>query len=152
YSQTAMIGAELGGYRILNELGSGGVGTVYKALDTSLDRIVAVKVLNPEVSRNAALLERFRMEARAHARLNHSNIAMLHAFLTQGSQAWMVMEYVDGETITHMLARRGLLPPQVAIPLFKQALLGIGFAHRMGIVHRDIKPANLMVNSYGIVK
>jgi serine/threonine-protein kinase len=109
-------------------------------------------VLNPEFARNAALLERFRMEARAQASLNHSNIAMLHAFLTQGSQAWMVMEYVDGETIAHMLARRGLLPPQVALPLFKQALLGIGYAHRMAIVHRDIKPANLMVNSYGIVK
>ena len=147
-----MIGAELGVYRIVAELGVGGMGVVYKAVDTSLDRMVAVKVLSSEFSRNPELVQRFRAEARAQANLNHTNIATLYAFLAQGDQAWMVMEYIEGETISHMLERRGLLPPDLAVPLFKQALLGIGWAHRMGIVHRDIKPNNLMVNQQGIVK
>ena len=147
-----MIGAELGVYRILEQLGVGGMGVVYKAIDTSLDRMVAVKVLNAEFSRNPELVQRFRAEARAQANLNHTNIATLYAFLAQGDQAWMVMEYIEGETLAHMLERRGLLPPDVGVPLFRQALLGIGWAHRMGIVHRDIKPNNLMVNQQGIVK
>src|SRR5579872_6422900 len=147
-----MIGAQLGSYRILEELGKGGMGTVYKAVDTSLDRMVAVKVLSSEYSTNPELVERFRLEARAQANLNHTNIAMLHAFLAEGGQAWMVMEFIEGETFAQMLQRRGLLPAQVAVPLFKQALLGIGYAHRAGIVHRDLKPANLMVNKEGIVK
>src|SRR6266496_3025814 len=147
-----MIGSELGNFRILELLGEGGMGVVYKGIDTSLDRLVAIKVLNPEYSRNPELVERFRAEARAQANLNHTNIATLYAFLAQGDQAWMVMEYIEGETIALMLQHRGLLPPDVAVPLFKQALLGIGWAHRMGIVHRDIKPNNLMVNRQGIVK
>jgi serine/threonine protein kinase len=147
-----MIGTELLNFRILEQLGEGGMGVVYKGVDTSLDRLVAIKVLNSDLSRNPELVERFRAEARAQANLNHTNIATLYAFVAQGGQAWMVMEYIEGETISHMLERRGLLPPDVAVPLFKQALLGIGWAHRMGIVHRDIKPSNLMVNKQGIVK
>src|SRR5581483_6447832 len=147
-----MIGTELLNFRILDQLGEGGMGVVYKGIDTSLDRIVAIKVLSPDLSRNPDLVERFRAEARAQANLNHTNIATLYAFVAQAGQAWMIMEYIEGETITQMLERRGLLPPDVGVPLFKQALLGIGWAHRMGIVHRDIKPSNLMVNKQGIVK
>ena len=123
-----MIGTELGTYRILEQLGEGGMGVVYKAIDTSLDRLVAVKVLNSDYTRNPELVERFRMEARAQANLNHANIAMLHAFVVQGNQAWMVMEYIEGETISQMIQRRGLLPPDLAVLLFKQSLLGIGYA------------------------
>jgi len=147
-----MIGSELLNFRILDQLGEGGMGVVYKGVDTTLDRLVAIKVLSSDLSRNPDLVERFRTEARAQANLNHTNIATLYAFVAQAGQAWMVMEYIEGETITQMLERRGLLPPDVAVPLFKQALLGIGWAHRMGIVHRDVKPSNLMVNKQGIVK
>ncbi len=147
-----MTGTALGGYRIVRELGEGGMGIVYEAVDTALDRRVALKVLHSEYSRNPELLERFRTEAKAQANLNHANIATLYAFVAEGGQAGMVMEYVDGETIAQIIQRRGLLPSDYAIPLFRQALLGIGYAHRRGIIHRDIKPANLMVDRQGMVK
>ncbi len=147
-----MIGQLLGTYRIVEMLGEGGMGVVYRGVDTFLERSVAIKVLSPEYSRNTELLDRFRTEAKAQANLNHPNIATLYAFLAEGDQAWMVMEYVNGETITDMILRRGLLPSSEALPMFKQALAGLGYAHRMGVIHRDIKPSNLMVNREGIVK
>ncbi len=147
-----MTGTEIGSYRILEKLGEGGMGVVYKAVDTSLDRTVAIKVLSTELSRNPDLVARFRNEARAQANLNHTNLATLYAFLVQDGTAAMVMEFVDGETFEQIGMRRGPIPALEAIPLFKQALLGIGYAHRAGIVHRDIKPSNLMVNRMGIVK
>ncbi len=143
---------DIAGYRILEKLGEGGMGVVYKAIDTSLERQVAIKVLSSELSSNPELVQRFRAEARAQANLNHTNLATLYAFLVQDGSAAMVMEFIDGETFEQMILRRGPIPSEEAIPLFKQALLGIGYAHRAGIVHRDIKPSNLMVNRYGIVK
>ena len=147
-----MIGSEIGNYRILEKLGEGGMGVVYKAVDTSLDRVVAIKVLNSDLARVPELVARFRGEAKAQANLNHTNLATLYAFLTMEGSAMMVMEFVDGETFAQMIHRRGPLPSQGAVPMFRQALLGIGFAHRAGIVHRDIKPSNLMLNHQGIVK
>jgi hypothetical protein len=147
-----MVGSEIGSYRIVEKIGAGGMGVVYKAIDTNLDRVVAVKALNPEFSGNPALLERFRGEARAQAQLNHPNLATLYAFLVQGDVAYMVMEFVDGETFHAMLTRRGPIPAGEAVPLFRQALAGIGHAHRLGIVHRDIKPSNIMLNREGVVK
>jgi len=147
-----MVGTEIGNYRIVEKIGSGGMGVVYKAVDMHLDRVVAVKALNPEVSGNPALLERFRAEARAQAQLNHPNLATLYAFLVQDDVAYMVMEFVDGETFHAMVASRGAIPAEEAVPLFRQALAGIGHAHSHGIVHRDIKPSNIMVNRDGVVK
>jgi serine/threonine-protein kinase len=147
-----MIGTEIGNYRIVDKLGAGGMGVVYKAIDVHLDRVVAVKALNPEFSGNLTLLERFRGEARAQAQLNHPNLATLYAFLVQDNVAYMVMEFVDGETFHGMLLRRGPIPAAEVIPLFRQALAGIGYAHRLGIVHRDIKPSNIMLNRDGVVK
>src|SRR5246127_448834 len=137
-----MIGTEIASYRILEKLGQGGMGVVYKAVDTGLDRMVAMKVLNPDLSKNPELVERFRAEAKAQANLNHTNLATLYAFVVQDDRASMVMEFVDGDTFEQMILRRGALPADQALPLFKQALLGIGYAHRAGIVHRDIKPSN----------
>ena len=147
-----MVGTEIGNYRIVDKIGAGGMGVVYKAIDTQLDRVVAVKALNPEFSGNPTLLERFRGEARAQAQLNHPNLATLYAFLVQDGVAYMVMEFVDGETLHEMLMRRGPIPAEEAVPLFRQALAGIGQAHRLGIVHRDIKPSNIMLNREGVVK
>jgi len=147
-----MTGNEIGSYRILEKLGEGGMGVVYKAVDTSLDRVVAIKVLNADLARVPELVARFRGEAKAQANLNHTNLATLYAFLTIEGSAMMVMEFVDGETFAQMIRRRGPLPSEGAVPMFRQALLGIGFAHRAGIVHRDIKPSNLMLNRQGIVK
>ncbi len=147
-----MVGTEIGNYRIIEKIGSGGMGVVYKAVDTQLDRVVAVKALNPELSGNPALLERFRGEARAQAQLNHPNLATLYAFLVVDDAAYMVMEFVDGETLHQMVLRNGPIASSEAVPLFRQALAGIGCAHRAGIIHRDIKPSNIMLNREGIVK
>lgn len=147
-----MIGTQIENYLIEAQLGEGGMGTVYRALETNLDRTVAIKVLNTDLARDPSIVERFRSEARAQANLNHTNIATLYAFLVFQGNPVMVMEYVEGETFQQLVNRRGPLPSQEAIPLFRQALLGISAAHRMGIVHRDIKPSNLMVNRAGIVK
>src|SRR5277367_962492 len=147
-----MIGTEVGSYKILEKLGQGGMGVVYKAVDTGLDRMVAMKVLNPDLSKNPELVERFRSEARAQANLNHTNLATLYAFMVHQGTAIMVMEFVEGETFAQMIRRRGPIPEPEAVPLFRQALLGIGYAHRAGIVHRDIKPSNMMVTTGGIVK
>lgn len=147
-----MIGTTIANYRIEEKLGEGGMGVVYKAIDLNLDRAVAIKVLSADLSRDPGLLERFRSEAKAQAHLNHTNIASLYSLLTVEGHTSIVMEYLEGETLDQMLRRRGLLPSEEAVPLFRQALLGIGFAHRMGIIHRDIKPSNIMVNRYGVVK
>ena len=129
------------------------MGVVYKAVDTGLDRFVAMKVLNPDLSKNPELVARFRSEAKAQANLNHTNLATLYAFLVHSDgTAVMVMEFVEGETFAQMIRRRGPIPEQEAVPLFRQALLGIGYAHRAGILHRDIKPSNLMLNKNGLVK
>ncbi|MGA8221564.1 MAG: protein kinase [Candidatus Acidiferrales bacterium] len=151
-SDNAMIGKQISSYRILEKLGEGGMGVVYKAVDTDLDRLAAMKVLGSDFSKNPELVGRFRAEAKAQANLNHTNLATLYAFLLHDGTAYMIMEFIDGETFEQMVQRRGPIPEQEAIPLFKQALLGIGYAHRAGIIHRDIKPSNLMLNKNGIVK
>ncbi len=147
-----MIGTTLANYRIEEKVGEGGMGVVYKATDLNLDRLVAIKVLSADISNDPGLLERFRAEAKAQANLNHANIASLYTLLTVDDRTCIVMEYLEGETLDQMLRRRGLIPWEEAVPLFRQALLGIGFAHRMGIIHRDIKPSNIMVNKYGVAK
>jgi len=147
-----MTGTEIGNYRIQDKIGEGGMGTVYRGVEISLDRPVAIKVLNADLARNPEIVERFRSEARAQANLNHTNVATLYTFLLQDGNAMMVMEYLEGETFQQMVDRRGPIDSVEAVPLFKQALLGIGAAHRMGIIHRDIKPGNLMLCKSGIVK
>ena len=147
-----MVGTEIGNYRILEKLGEGGMGVVYKAVDVNLDRTVAIKALNAELTGNPELEQRFRAEAKAQANLNHTNLATLYTLLIEDGRPWMVMEYIEGENFEQMVQRRGPIPALEAIPMFRQALLGIGYAHRMGIVHRDIKPSNMMLNRHGIVK
>jgi len=147
-----MTGTQIGNYKILEKLGEGGMGVVYKAVDINLDRTVAIKALNTELTGNPELEQRFRAEAKAQANLNHTNLATLYALLIEEGRPWMVMEYIEGETFEQMVQRRGPIPGNEAIPLFRQALLGIGYAHRMGVIHRDIKPSNIMLNKQGIVK
>ena len=147
-----MVGTQIGNYRIQEKIGEGGMGVVYKGVDVNLDRVVAIKALNTELRGNAELEQRFRAEAKAQANLNHTNLATLYTLLIEDGRPFMVMEFIEGETFEQMVQRRGPIPAEEAIPLFRQALLGIGQAHRMGIVHRDIKPSNLMLNRQGIVK
>ena len=146
------VGAEIANYRVLEKIGEGGMGMVYKAIDVNLDRIVALKLLNSDLAGRPELAERFRAEARMQASFSHPNVAMLYAFLVWEGSAVMVMEFIEGETFRDMILRRGPVPGERALPMFKQALLGIREAHARGIVHRDIKPANIMLSRGGLVK
>src|SRR5258708_3071170 len=147
-----MIGTQVGNYLIEEKLGEGGMGTVYRALEVQLERKVAIKVLNPDLARNQSIVERFRAEARAQAKRMDQNIGVVEGFVVEDGNAMMVMEYIDGQKIQDIVRQHGPLQFQHAIPWFKQALAGIGAAHRLGIVHRDIKPSNLMVTRAGVVK
>jgi len=147
-----MIGKQIANYQITEKLGEGGMGVVYKGMDTNLGRPVAVKMLTAELAHNPDIVERFRAEARAQANLSNPNLAVLYAFLVEDGTAFMVMEFVEGQTFEQMIRARGPISPEIALPLFKQALQGVGAAHRMGIVHRDIKPSNIMLNTQGVVK
>jgi serine/threonine-protein kinase len=146
-----MIGTTVGKYRIVDKLGRGGMGTVYKAVDQSLDREVAIKVLNPDLS-DADVLKRFRGEAVTLARLNHSGIATIYELHHQDDELLMVMEFVRGETFHDLSERLGPLAPPQAAHLCIQVLDALGHAHRGGVVHRDLKPANLMITDGGSVK
>ncbi len=146
-----MVGKTVGKYRILERLGRGGMGTVYKALDETLDREVAIKVLNPEIG-EPEVLKRFRAEAVSLARLNHPGIATLYELHRHEDDLLMVMEFLRGETLQTLSERLGPLAPPQAAHLCIQVLDALAHAHRAGIVHRDLKPANVMVTDTGVVK
>ncbi len=147
-----MIGQTVGNYKIEEKLGEGGMGAVYKGVDTMLDREVAIKALRPELASQTAVVERFRLEAVTLAKLNHPNIASLYSLFRQGEELYMVLEFVRGATLDTILQKRGALPADEAIPVFCQVLDGINHAHEYGIVHRDIKPANMMLTENGKLK
>lgn len=147
-----MIGRTVGNYKITEALGQGGAGVVYKAIDTMLDRDVAIKVLRPDLASQTSVVERFRSEAVVLARLSHPNVATLYSLFRQTDELFMVLEFIPGETLDRMLHRRGALPVSEALGYFSQALEGISYAHERGVVHRDIKPGNIMLNDEGIVK
>jgi serine/threonine protein kinase len=146
-----MVGQTVGKYRIVSRLGRGGMGTVYKAVDETLEREVAIKVLNPDLG-DPEILKRFRAEAITLARLNHPNIATLYEFAQHDGDLLMVMEFVGGETFDRLSDRFGPLPFDRAASLCSQVLDALSHAHRARIVHRDLKPANLMVTDSGLVK
>jgi Protein kinase domain len=146
-----MIGQLVGKYRVVSRLGRGGMGTVYKALDETLNREVAIKCLNPDVG-DAEVLKRFRAEAIALARLNHPNIATLFELTELNGDLLMVMEFVRGETFDQVSANVGPMPVERASQLAGQVFDALAHAHRAGVVHRDLKPANLMLTESGLVK
>jgi serine/threonine protein kinase len=147
-----MIGNVVGNYKIIDKIGEGGMGAVFKGVDLMLEREVAIKMLRPELAQQPNVVERFRTEAVTLAKLNHPNVATLHSFFRQGDDFFMVMEFVRGETLDSLIRQRGALPCDRAVELFSMALEGIDHAHKMGIVHRDIKPANMMLTDTGSIK
>lgn len=144
-------GAVLGGrYTLTERIAIGGMGEVWAATDTVLGRVVAVKVLRTDNA--AALLARFRDEARHTAALSHSGIARVHDYGEDGSDAFLVMELIPGEPLSAVLSREGKLPVTVALSYLAQTAEAIAAAHAIGVVHRDIKPGNLMILPDGTVK
>ncbi len=147
-----VIGRTVGNYRFEQKIGEGGVGEVYRATDTLLDRTVAIKALRSDLATQPKLLSRFRSEAQVLARFNHTNIATLYTMVVSDDGIWMVMEYVEGRTFSEIVKHSGPQPPGRAVPWFQQALDGIGYAHEHGVIHRDIKGSNIMLNAQGVVK
>jgi hypothetical protein len=144
-AQRIMIGTSIEHYQIIERLGQGGMGAVYRATDTLLEREVALKLLRPEYAADPQFAERFRAEAVMLAKLSHPNIATLFGFVRDSSQLCMVMELATGETLTSVLKRAGAMSWERAILLTGQMLDALQYAHERGVVHRDIKPSNLMV-------
>ncbi|MDX1495415.1 MAG: protein kinase, partial [Longimicrobiales bacterium] len=141
--------ATLGEYEILDELGRGGMATVFRAHDISLDRKVAIKVMAPHLLEGEGMAERFKLEARTAAQLSHPHIIPIYAVKESASSLFFVMKFVEGRALDEIIARTGQLP----IPMVKDILIkvgsALGYAHRRGVVHRDIKPGNIMIDDEG---
>jgi eukaryotic-like serine/threonine-protein kinase len=144
---------KIGPYEIRGLLGEGGIGRVYAAFDTALEREVAIKSLRPELLHDQSFVGRFRSEATSLARLNHPNITTLYSLLPEAGNLYMVMECVRGETLDHLLTKRNAaLSVAESLAIVAQAADGLNYAHSMGVIHRDIKPANLMITEGGVLK
>src|SRR5438034_5621142 len=135
-------GSRIGPYEVLSAIGAGGMGEVYRARDTKLNRNVAIKVLPPDFARDTERLARFQREAQLLASLNHPNIAAIYGI----EENALVMELVEGEPLT------GPLPLEEAVPIARQIAEALEYAHDKGIIHRDLKPANIKVTPQGVVK
>lgn len=146
-----VLGREIDGYRILEVLGRGGMGIVYRAEDVALSRTVALKVIDPALARDENFLRRFQAEARALARIDSPFIVRVHALRHTEVGSFIVMEYVDGGTLADVIAG-GTLSWQQALPIIKQVLQALDHAHSVGVIHRDIKPSNIMLTRDGAVK
>ena len=136
-------------YQELDVLGSGGMGRVYLARDRRFDRRVAIKVLRSDLVRDPQVVERFEAEATIQARLLHPNIVRVYELIRDRGRVAMVLEYVDGQSLEELIGSRGPLPLEIAIPLMRQMLAGVGYAHAHGLVHRDLKPSNILTRLEG---
>lgn len=139
-------------YRIERELGRGGMGVVFLAQDTSLDRRVALKELPHSIASNRELVRRFRQEARLLARLSHPNIVQVFDLVEEAGRLWIVMELVEGGTLSDAIGRRGRIPWPEAVRLVKPIATALGYAHDQGLVHRDVKPINVLLTPDGVPK
>jgi serine/threonine-protein kinase len=147
-----MVGRIIDNYKVVEILGEGGMGIVYKAFDLKLERFVALKILSPQALTNPNFIARFKREAKNQAKLNHTNIVPVYGFTEDNRTFGIVMEYIEGETLEHLIRRKGHLELNETLSILKQILIGIGYAHSKGFVHRDIKPSNIIINNEGVVK
>jgi serine/threonine-protein kinase len=145
------LGQTIGDYQVMEVLGAGGMGTVYKVRHLISDRLEAIKLVLPELTENPDLMERFMREIKVQARLTHPHIASLHNALRVDNQLLMVMELVEGRTL-HSVLQHGVMDPARAVDIVMQILSALEYAHAQGVVHRDIKPANIMLTNAGSVK
>ncbi|MCF8242453.1 MAG: protein kinase [Melioribacteraceae bacterium] len=149
---TEIIGKVIENYKIVSFLGKGGMGIVYKAYDTKLDRYVAIKMLTPRILDDQRFIERFKREAKNQAKMTHPNIVTVYGFIEHKELLGIAMEYVEGEGLDKIIYRQGRLHLYDVVYVTKQVLAGIGYAHSKGFVHRDIKPSNIIIGKDGMVK
>ncbi len=147
-----LVGATLGDYEIQRELGRGGMGVVYKAVEGKLHRTVALKVLSDKLSQNPAFVADFYREARAAAQISHPNVVTIYSVGEEAELHFIAMEFVQGQTLHHIVKRSGALPTRQAVEIARQVASALGAAHRRKIFHRDIKPHNIMVDGSGQAK
>lgn len=147
-----MIGKQLGSYRIVEKIGEGGMGVVYRAEDVLLKRTVAIKVMNPEEAEQPDFKKRFLREAQVASSLNHPNIAQIFQLLEESGVHFIVMEYVNGTSLHALLRARGALPSLQAVGIARQIAAALDAAHTQGLIHRDIKPANIALDASGTAK
>ena len=139
-------------YELVAQQGSGGMSVIYRALDRMLGRMVAVKILRPNLTKDPAFLEKFQQEARSVAMMSHPNIVTVHDVGSDGATHYIVMEMIDGDDLKKLIKARGGLPFDKALEYGIQICAGLGFAHRSQLVHADVKPQNILMNREGVLK
>jgi serine/threonine-protein kinase len=138
---------KFGKYKIVEEVGRGGFADVYKGIDTTLDRTVALKFLEPRLLREPTFVERFQREAKLAANLKHPNIVVIHEFGWEAGAAYMAMEFLEGRTLKEVILQEGALHPRRIVKIVEQVASALDYAHGRELVHRDIKPSNIMVEA-----
>lgn len=146
-------GATFGGrYKVIKELGKGGMGKVYEVLDKEIDEKVALKLLNPEIASDENVIKRFRNELKYARRISHRNVCRMYDLGKQEETYYITMEYVPGENLKSCIKKKGKFPEKEAVDIAKQACKGLVEAHRLGVIHRDLKPQNIMLDKEGNVR
>jgi serine/threonine-protein kinase len=149
----SLVGRQIGRYRIVEQLGQGGMSVVYKGIDTALDREVAVKVLHPHLAGKAESRKRLEREAKAVARLRHPNILEVYDYANESaSEAFIVTELIRGQTLREFISAEALQPPEIAVMVVHEIAGALAHAHEAGVLHRDLKPENVMVRNDGVLK
>ena len=141
-----------GRFKILSQIGNGGMGIVYKVRDLETGEIVALKLLKPEIASDPRMREELRKEVCLARKVTHKNVCRIHEFYRSDAASCISMEFVGGETLLSRLRRAGALPVRDSIEITRQICAGLREAHAHGIVHRDLKPANIMIDPAGVVK
>jgi len=143
-------GAVLAGrYEILQTLGEGGMGAVYKARDLELDRMVALKVIRPELAKNPAIIDRFKKELLLSQRVTHRNVIRIYDLGEGDGVKFITMEFIEGEDLRSLIHERKKFPPEEAVGVMEQICLALDAAHQVNVIHRDLKPQNVMRDSSG---
>lgn len=147
-----MLSKTVGSYKIIEKIAFGGMGVVYKGIHTRLEQFVAIKVLSPQFASNQNMKSKFLSEAKIQAQLLHPNVVNIMNFIEEDDETYLIMEYIDGETLEELLLRRNKLPIEEALQISRGILSALNYMHTKGLAHRDIKPSNIMFNKEGVVK